>query len=207
MRKLNKPIITALDANVCIKHALSLGMMGGRALRDYDCIPIRGFVNGCLSENIHVGCFPTEKKHSYSNLTKAVNNLGDQRRVKSYCRLKLAQIAWKNLDNLFEMIDDFVERFDAQSVANAKSFFERNKRDLTQFLGPESTKDPIPEKHDLEFLVSSHNLDSGTTHIVSGDAHFVGYSDLIPTVYKVEVIPLIGLRQTVEGWKWPLPSN
>jgi len=203
---LDKPVATALDANVCIKHALYLGPFKGQPLRDYYCNPVRAFVNGCLKENIPIGYFSSEMNHSYLNLTGAINDLGQQRGVAYYERQKYKQKATENLDRLFQRIARFEEKYDSTSVNQARLFFEQNKKSMAPYLAPGSTKDPIPEEHDLIFLVCAHNLGYSCVHLVSDDAHFFAYSTEISTAYNVAVIAMKDLFQVLNGWSWPIPN-
>lgn len=180
-------------------------LQGGRVIRDYWCSPVRGFVNGCINEKIPIGFFPTEKKHSYSNLAKAVNDLEASRGVPPYERLKFLQKAKVNLDRLFERISEFQEHHDVAEMQTARTFFEDNKRDMKPHIAPGATKDSIPEDHDLEFLVSTHNLADTHSHILSDDAHFWVYADIIPTVFNVEVIAMKDLNGLLDAWSWPHP--
>jgi hypothetical protein len=204
---LDKPVATTLDANVCIKHALYLGSFNGRLLKDSFCLPCRGFVNGCLKEQIPIGCFKSEIDHSYWNLTSAVNNMGgDWKGLGYYEREKIKQKAKLNMDHLFQKIALFEEKYSDDEIKQAEAFFRNHKKDLAPFLVPGSTKDPIPEEHDLILLVCANNLGYSCVHIVSDDTHFVAYSNEIPTAYNVAVIAMKNLIQVLGGWSWPIPN-
>ncbi len=194
-----------MDANACIKHALYFVVVK-RSVRDFFCIPIRGFVNGCLVESIPIGHFTTEKSHSYQNITKAVNNLCKERNIPYYEGLKLLQKGKINLDHLFSKLVEFPEKYTDPELIAALLYFQAHQKDLSPYLEPGRVKDPIPEDHDLRLLVCSHNLGYSPVSLVSDDMHFVAYSNEISNNYNVQVLPVKDLLKLVTSWSWVVPT-
>lgn len=171
---MKKPTIAVIDANACIIHALDLGKIHGRQVHDIDCKFVRCFVNGCIREKIRTGTFPTMKKLSYNNVTKATIERVRRSGVReSYVALKWRDLAKGNLDKLFRQLAEFPESFTEEQLDDALLFFKSIQKDLTSPSGRE--KSPIPEREDLQLFVNTHNLWSDKSHIVSNDRHFTHF--------------------------------
>ncbi|MCJ7464607.1 MAG: hypothetical protein MUO81_07700 [Thermoplasmata archaeon] len=94
----------------------------------------------------------------------------------------------------------FLDQWTASEITNARAFFDAHGRQLGT---PNHPKDKIPEVHDLEFLVSSHNLGPGKTHIASNDSHFTENAQAIETSYNVAIVPMIQFDGVCNLLGWP----
>lgn len=203
---MNKPEVVAIDANACIIHALDLGVVKNRQVRDIDCGVVRGFVNGCTRDQIRIGTFAIAKKYSYNNLAKATRERMMSAGFKDpYLILKRLGFAKNNLDRLFRRLEEFPESYTKDELALALAFFEGVKKDLTSPSGRE--KSPIPEPEDLQIFVSAHNLWSGETHILSKDRHFTEYKiEIESSKFRVRIVPVLDLPQLTLDWNWPIDN-
>lgn len=200
---MDKPSTVAMDANVCVVHALDLGVHAKTRIHDFDCRPVRCLVSGCQRDKIRIGTYQKTKKHTYNCLAERIEELAQKCHLKNYwyAMSSLFKIGEKNLDKLFEILEIFPDNYSAEEVAIAAEFFKARGNDVRTFTDPNKPK--VPESHDLELLVSSHNLWQGVTHIVSEDAHFVGNAQEIPSWgYKVAIIPMDKLNELEIFWRW-----
>jgi len=201
----DKPSSVALDANVCIIHALDLGKIRNVKVHAYDCKFLRCFVDGCLKECINIGTFQTAIDESYHNLRKATNNLIEQNRVKidGYNRLKWHQISKSNLDKLFNRIALFKETYTKQELQAAEQFFKSIQKPIVVHAAP--TKSAIPGTNDLILFISTHNLSGKTSHLLSNDSHFTEYElEIANSHYNTKIIPMINVGPIVAAWGWPI---
>jgi hypothetical protein len=204
---LEKPSTVTMDANVCIVHALSLGKINDKPIHDLFCKSVRGFVNGCCGESIPIGTFPGEKNDSYKNITKAVNELarkmGGSRRY--YENSNILRIGRANLDRLFERIRLFEGHFTEEQIKDILGFYTSNSKDIGTYMNP--NKSSIPESHDIELFACAHNLDPEIVHILSDDAHFVGYKkEIDSSKYGLRVLPMRDLNRLLVEYDWPIPN-
>jgi hypothetical protein len=192
-----------MDANVCVVHALDLGTHAKTRVQDFDCGPVRCLVDGCQRNKIRIGTYQKTKAHTYNCLAERIDELAQKCHLKNYwyAMSSLFKIGEKNLNKLFGILEIFPDKWSQEELATATKFFGEHGNDVGTFTDPDKQK--VPEPHDLEFLVSSHNLWPGTTHIVSDDGHFVGNAQEIPTWgYRVEIIPMDKLNELEIFWHW-----
>jgi hypothetical protein len=196
-----------LDSNVCITSALDFGKIGGTYQRDYFCNPSRNFINGCLYKSIRIGYFPPIKQQAWNNITEAIKDLGDKRGIRPAVLLQKSRKVYDYLEKLFARLDEYDAITTEDELDAARKFFKDNEKDVVRFLNLQHYKNNIPEDHDLEILVSSHNLDCCNTHLVSDDGHFVAYKDEINSSdYLVTILPMKELNQILISLNWPNPS-
>ena len=202
-----KPSTVAMDANACIIHALHLDRVFGKPLHHIDCKFVRSLVEGCACEKIRVGAFKTAEDESYRNITRATNQFAEERGVqkKYYPKRKFNDEAAANLKKLFLKLEKFPERFDENDLAAAETFFRSCNKQIPTYTNPQ--KSSIPGRADLIQFVSAHNLDPSIVHILSNDAHFIGYSSEIEkSAYTVRVLPVPDLPAMLVDWKWRINS-
>jgi hypothetical protein len=154
-----------------------------------------------VRESIRIGTFEKTKKHSYDNLAERIDELAQARYLKNrYVMRSLYVIGEKNLDKLFLKLTMFPDCWTPQEIETAKIHFMTSGNDVTTFTNPQKPK--VPEPHDLEFLVSTHNLSPESAHIVSDDSHFTRNVEMINSKYNVKVVALDDLAQTIIRWGW-----
>lgn len=199
---MDKPSTVAMDANVCITHAMNLGVHWNVPLHDFDCKFVRCLVSGCQRESIRIGTFQKTKKHSYENLAERIDELAKKCHFKQwYAMRSLYVIGEQNLDKLFLKLVMFPDSWTPQEITDAERFFMTYGNDVATFTNPQKSK--VPERHDLEFLVSSHNLGHGIIHIVSDDSHFTRNGiEIEKAKYNVRIIAMEDLPQVVVAWGW-----
>ena len=199
---MQKPSTVALDANVCLVHALNLGVHFNVPVYDCDCRPVRCFVNGCQKESIRIGTYQKTKNHTYDNLAERVDEVARKCHMREwYAMSSLYAIGEKNLDHLFLVLTIFPDNWTPKEILDAEAFFQRYGNNVGTYTNPQKPK--VPEPHDLEFLVSSHNLGPGMTHIVSDDSHFTKNAKEIQDAgYNVIVIPMKRLKALTMTWGW-----
>jgi hypothetical protein len=170
---------------------------------DYDSRPAQRFVNGCQKDGVRIGTYQKTKKHSYDNLAERVDEIAQECNIPArYAMSALFRIAERNLDTLFLKLTMFPDQWTAQEVADSKRFFSVHGKELGT---PSHPKNKIPEDHDLEFLVSTHNLGSAKTHIASNDTHFTENTQTIEGTYNVIIIPMIYFDAACNMFGWPPP--
>jgi hypothetical protein len=203
---LNKPKLVVLDSNACIIYALSFGTLDGRPVHDYYCMPVRNFVEGCLRNSVRIGYFDIVEEHAWANIVLAINDLAADRGIRPARLLKSYERVKESLSRLFTKLSKFNCSCTGQEMTQAMTFFKSVEKDVVNFLNLKHNKPNLPEQHDLEILVSCHNLDLCDTHLVSDDSHFVAYeTEIENSQYRVRILPVKDLNQTLDSLRWPNP--
>ncbi len=194
----------ALDANCCIKHALSLGSPGNRQLHDYLTEPIRRFVNRSLERRVVVGFFDLNKKEAEHNLVRAVNDLARARGVGSpYVAMSFKNRAKENLERLFSRLIPFPYQVTQVEFQTCKKFFADNPVDLFARTGVRKN-DNMPDDNDIRLLVATSKLAYARRMILTEDVDLWGYApEIAASRYGVEVIAARNLNQHFHDWQWP----
>jgi len=171
---------------------------------DCDSRPVQRFVNGCQKDGVRIGTYQKTKRHSYDNLAERVDEIAQECNIPArYAMNALFRIAERNLDALFLKLTMFPEQWNAKDVDAARKFFDTQGKQLGSASHP---KDKIPEDHDLEFLVNSHNLGASKTHIASNDTHFTENAQAIEKSYNVVILAMIYFDAACNVFGWPQPA-
>ena len=192
------------DANALIESALDLGKIKKVEIRSYIAQGLNEFLDCCRQKGIEVGCFGLVSEEAYRRIIPAVNRLAGRKKVGSrYRRSKLAERGVKNLDRLTSEISEFDSRWTGEEVEKARQFFIDNRVDVQKALNLQHSKSDIPDDNDLKIFVCSHNLDCDVGYILSNDAHFLAYRDIIhASEYEVRVLDTWDCQQNMIAWNW-----
>lgn len=110
---------------------------------------------------------------------------------------ELATARWKQLEGLAETVDP---QFEPSEIDSARQFFRQNARNLNHLVTGRD-KNPIPEDSDIEIMIQLSKLQPRPVFVVSRDAHFVGYSDLLGPAYGLEVVEALRLPLILQEWR------
>lgn len=105
-----------------------------------------------------------------------------------------------HLDKIFNHMVPLTENFSVQEIAKILAFYKSNEIDLSSIVQHE--KPSIPEEHDLKLLVCCNNCGVGKLYLVSDDAHFWAYAEVIEKFYPTRILPMKEVRLTMTSWGW-----
>jgi hypothetical protein len=160
---------------------------GFRKFFDYDYLHHKNFnVLRNLSENLKKRGI---KKYRFvpSNIETNIIKVGNM--LLSKCgNVSILSITFKSkvLMQLKEFIDlttnEYEEIIKDDDIGKIKEIFEDNKRELIK-------ERNIPEDDDLKIISGYHKYKcSGYKYLISGDEHFWGYTGLILTEFKIQIV-------------------
>lgn len=142
--------------------------------------------------------FPRMERLAYNNLADAVRQTHPG--VGPY---KLRQFVGKAKGLLEELLEE-MELEDPPSpkeeIDAARRLFQENQRDLSGLVSGRR-KDPIPEDEDLEIMVKASGLEAETVYLLSMDAHFVGYADLLEERWGFQVVDPRDRPMIAQEWR------
>lgn len=119
-----------------------------------------------------------------------------------YSLMKFKDQGIQHLNKLFLQLNLFQEKFSDKEIDTAKQFFINNEVNVKEKLNLQHEKSNIPEDHDLKLLVCCDNSSCSKMFLVSDDGHFIAYSDVIASKYKVAILAMQDIRQKMIEWKW-----
>ena len=193
----------ALDANCCIKHALSLGQIGDRVVHDFLTAPIRLFIDRSLQCRVVVGYFALNRGEAERNIVRAVNQLAQDRGVSSpYTAMRFKDRASDNLNRLFSRLVEFPYHVSQKEFDDAKNFFRDHQVDLFSRTGVRKP-DNMPDDNDIRLLVATCKLPNPRRMILTEDVDLWGYAEEISaSTYQVEIIAARDLSKHFHEWGW-----
>lgn len=106
--------------------------------------------------------------------------------------------ARKRMQRVFERLEIARPPVPAGSIADARRFFARHPRDLSSHAV--RPKDPVPGTNDLTILIQLATL-GHPAHLVTRDAHFLAYTDLIQEKWRISVHHGARLPILLEEWR------
>ena len=188
------------DANSFIKYALNFGPK----FRDYFSEPLHILENECKNRKIKFGYFESIKEQSYRNIVRAVFQLAEERGInRHYVNKKYKDQGIYHLDKIFSSLHEFEEMLSKEEFDKVLKFFKDNEKDITKYINLQHLKSNIPEDHDIELFVFSHNTPCSKMFLISDDSHFVAYEEEIEkSNYNVVIVPMKDARIRMRMWKW-----
>lgn len=193
-----------LDANSLIQYSLDLGVINQTRVASLYTSGVRVFLTHCKTKNVQVGYFRFILEEAYRNIVSAVNRLASQRKVGShYKRSKLVGKGKRNLDVLVKRISHFNATWTGEEVEEVRQFYKDNEVDVQKALNLQRPKRNIPEDNDLRLFVCTNNLDCPVGYIMSEDAHFLAYEDVIhKSQYNVRILSTKDCNLNMIAWGW-----
>lgn len=141
---------------------------------------------------------PVVEQESRRNLSTAVAEIFPNKDFLTLRRMQL--MAATRLEQLVSLCDKDDPPVSQEEIAAARKIFEAEKRDL-RGLVTGKVKEPIPDENDLRIMIQCGKLATGPrVLIVTRDAHFLGYPDIIEREWRAKVLSSADLDLELGRW-------
>lgn len=141
--------------------------------------------------------FPQLENLASQNLSEAVASAHPG--VGRYKLRRFTQKARSRLEDLLASMREWTPECPDRAVRRARTWFEENRRDLSSLVSYE--KDPTPEQEDIRIMIKASKAATGRPFILSRDAHFIGYADMIRGRWGIEVIDPRERPMIADHWR------